>query len=119
AADAFGRDVTGGWGNADVGGAWALTGGAANFSVAQGVGAARVVGAGYKLQATLPVQSTSTDLRVDVELDVMPTGAGTDLDVIGRAVSANDGYRARLKMLSTGVVRASLLSTQGNAATTL
>jgi len=118
-ADGFGRTTANGWGAADIGGAWTVSGGNANFSVADGVGAVRVVGAGYRLTSSLPASSTSTDLRADVALDVMPSGAGTDLELAGRALGASDGYRARLKMLPTGVVRASLIATEGGATSTL
>lgn len=119
AADAFTRTVTGGWGAADVGGSWALAGGATGFSVGSGSGAMRVTGAGFRLTSSLPVQQTSADVRVDVAVDVMPSGAGTDLEVLGRSVTASDGYRARLKMLPTGVVRASVVSTSAGTSTTV
>lgn len=119
ADDAFDRSTTGGWGEAGTGGAWTVSGGAANFSVANGAGAVRVTGAGFRLSAFLPVSSTSTDLTGGFTLDAMPSGSGTDVEVVGRAVSASEGYRLRLKMLATGVVRASLISTEGSTTTTL
>ncbi|GCD20441.1 hypothetical protein CTKZ_20030 [Cellulomonas algicola] len=119
AADAFARTVAGGWGTADTGGAWTVAGGAANFSVASGVGAMRVTGAGFRLSSFLPVSSTSSDVRVDVALDAAPTGSGTDLEVAGRTVGTTDGYRARLKMLSTGVVRASLIGVSAGTTATV
>ncbi|GCE76118.1 PKD domain-containing protein [Cellulomonas biazotea] len=119
AADAFARTVANGWGSADTGGAWSVAGGAANFSVASGVGAMRVTGAGFRLSSFLPVSATSADVRADVALDVMPTGSGTDLEVVGRSVGTTDGYRARLKMLSTGVVRASIIGTAAGTTTTV
>ncbi|AEE47156.1 PKD domain-containing protein [Cellulomonas fimi] len=119
AADAFARTVSGGWGTADTGGAWSVAGGATNFSVASGVGAMRVTGAGFRLSGFLPVSSTSADVRVDVALDAMPTGGGTDLEVAGRTVGTTDGYRARLKMLSTGVVRASIVGISAGTTTTV
>ncbi|AEE47155.1 PKD domain-containing protein [Cellulomonas fimi] len=119
ALDPFARSVTGGWGAADTGGAWSVTGGAANFSVAAGTGAMRVTGAGYRLSSFLPVSSTSTDLTAKVALDVMPTGAGTDLELAGRTAGTTDGYRLRLKMLATGVVRASLVGISAGSTTTV
>ena len=58
-------------------------------------------------------------MRVDVALDVAPTGSGTDLEVVGRAVGTTDGYRGRLKMLSTGVVRASIIGVSAGTTTTV
>ena len=45
AADAFGRSLATGWGSADTGGAWTLSGSASLFAVAGGVGTISV-GAG-------------------------------------------------------------------------
>ncbi|GCE76119.1 PKD domain-containing protein [Cellulomonas biazotea] len=119
ALDPFARTATGGWGSADTGGAWTVAGGAANFSVGSGAGVMRVTGAGFRLSSFLPVSSTSTDLTAKVALDVMPTGAGTDLELAGRTVGTTDGYRLRLKMLSTGVVRASLVGISAGTTTTV
>ncbi|WP_146848049.1 PKD domain-containing protein, partial [Cellulomonas terrae] len=55
AVDAFDRTTTGGWGSAETGGAWTVTGGAANFSVTPGAAAMRVTGAGFRLSSFLPV----------------------------------------------------------------
>ncbi|QHT54781.1 PKD domain-containing protein [Cellulomonas sp. H30R-01] len=119
ALDPFARSVTGGWGSADTGGAWTVQGGAANFSVASGTGAMRVTGAGFRLSSFLPVSSTSTDLTAKVALDVMPTGSGTDLELAGRTAGTTDGYRLRLKMLSTGVVRASIVGISAGTTVTV
>ncbi len=44
AADAFGRSLATGWGSADTGGAWTLSGSASLFAVAGGVGTISVGG---------------------------------------------------------------------------
>ena len=119
AVDTFNRTVTGGWASAETGGAWTVAGGAANFSVAPNVGTMRVTGAGFRLSSFLPVSSTSTDLTARVSMNVMPTGSGTDLELVGRSAGTTDGYRLRLKMLSTGVVRASLVGISAGVTTTV
>ena len=113
AADTFNRTTADGWGSAETGGAWTVAGGATNFSVAPNIGTMRVTGAGFRLSSFLPVSTTSTDLTTQVSMNVMPTGSGTDLELVGRSVGTTDGYRLRLKMLSTGVVRASLVGISG------
>lgn len=120
ALDTFGRTATGGWGSAEVGGAWTVGGGAANFSVGSGAGAMRANGAGWNLTSYLTgVARTDTDLWAKAQLDVMPTGGGTDLDYAARSVGTTQGYRLRTKVLATGVVRASLLSVASGTTTTL
>ncbi|WP_456789859.1 PKD domain-containing protein, partial [Cellulomonas sp. P5_C5] len=119
AVDTFNRTTANGWASAETGGAWSVSGGAANFSVAPNVGTMRVTGAGFRLSSFLPVSSTSTDFSTQVSMNVMPTGSGTDLELVGRSVGTTDGYRLRLKMLSTGVVRASIVGISGGVTTTV
>lgn len=124
AADAFDRTLAGGWGAADPGGTWTLTGGAANFSVAGGQGVMRVGGAGWRLTSALPtLGSTDTDVTATVSLDAAATGSGTDLELGGRTFGVTSGltsgYWLRAKLLATGVVRASVVAIDGTSVTTL
>jgi PKD repeat protein len=121
AADAFGRTVSNGWGNADQGGAWTASGTAANFSVTGGVGRMVLPTAGTTRSAslgTLPGQ-TAVDARVSGSLDKAATGGGTDLSLLGRRISATTDYRAQAKVLSNGTVALSLRRVDSGAATTL
>ncbi|WP_315914149.1 PKD domain-containing protein [Arthrobacter sp. lap29] len=89
AKDAFGRTVSNGWGSADTGGAWSLTGSAAMFQVSGGVGK-MPLGAGSTRFATLgSVSSTDTDSAVTVALNSVPTGGGNYASVAGRRVDAS------------------------------
>ncbi|WP_051639737.1 PKD domain-containing protein [Cellulomonas sp. URHE0023] len=107
ASDAFNRSVTGGWGSADVGGAWTLTG-ASRFSVSGGAGRVQAA-SGSTLTATLAgVSSSATDLTATVSYAAQPDTA-TYLSFVGRLVGAAD-YTARLKVLPTGVTQLNLLT---------
>lgn len=103
AKDDFGRTVTGGWGTAEVGGNWSLTSGASRFSVGGGTGKV-LLAAGQGYTASLPsVSSTATDMAVAASLDLPATGGGQYVSVIGRQVSAGNDYRAKFRILTTGV----------------
>jgi len=103
AKDDFGRTVTGGWGSADTGGAWSLTSGASKFSVSGGTGKVTLA-AGQGYTASLPsVSSADTDLTVSVGIDQAATGGGQYVSAIGRLVSTGNDYRAKVRVLSTGV----------------
>ncbi|WP_241961113.1 PKD domain-containing protein [Salinibacterium hongtaonis] len=103
AQDAFGRTVPSGWGSADLGGAWAVTGTASRYSVSGGVGL-MTAPAGQTLKATLgAVSSSDTDLSVQFSTDKVLTGGGEYLSAIGRQVGTFD-YRARVRLLATGDV---------------
>ena len=120
ALDTFSRTVSSGWGLAEVGGPWTLTGAASNFAVGAGIGTIVVPNPGWTSGARLTeVSQTETELRATVGLDKMPTGGGTDVALVGRALDQNQGYRLRLKLLATGVVRAQLLSVSGGTTATL
>lgn len=73
--DTFGRSVTGGWGSAEVGGAYATSGNAANFSVAAGVGRMILPAAGANRGAFLSgVSTTDADVRFRVSTDKPAVG---------------------------------------------
>ncbi|GAA2726849.1 LamG-like jellyroll fold domain-containing protein [Cellulomonas aerilata] len=104
ARDAFDRTVTGGWGTAAVGGAWATSGAASSFSVDGGVGRQVLPAPGRDVTSVLAGSSTDTEVQVVVGLGTPPTGGGTYVSVIGRKVGTAGDYRARLRLYPTGVV---------------
>jgi len=89
AQDAFARTVASGWGSADVGGAWTITGNAANLSVGSGVGRMSIPAGSTRTARLNGVSSNDTDLRVTVSLDSLPTVKGSYVDVIGRQVGTS------------------------------
>jgi hypothetical protein len=114
--DNFGRTVSNGLGTADVGGAWSINGSAANFSVSGGAGAIASPSAGQTQSAWLGATTRSdTDMRFNLSLDKVPTGSGAYLDVVGRRVSTNNEYRARMVMASTGRITVQLTALKGTA----
>ncbi|MGY1746890.1 PKD domain-containing protein [Blastococcus sp. SYSU D00695] len=117
AADAFGRQVTSGWGTADTGGTWTV-GGAATASVADGTGT-MVSAPGRSTSALLgAVSAADTTAQVDVVLPATTTGGGTYLSLATRRVGTSD-YRVKLWFRSTGDLQVSLVRMVGNAETTL
>ena len=114
AADAFARTIAAGWGTADRGGAWSLTGVGSKYSVTAGV-ASMTAKAGETDAAVLPaVSSTDTDLRVTLTADKLATGNGSYVGLIGRRVGTNTEYQARLRVRADGTVAVSLLALNGS-----
>ena len=108
ARDAFGRSVTGGWGTADRGGAWTLSGTLSRYSVAAGAGSVSL-GAGSSAKPMLnAVSITDTDFSTVFTTDKAPTGGGQYVSLVGRAVTGGSEYRAKLLLASTGAVTAYL-----------
>jgi PKD repeat protein len=109
AQDEFQRTTTGGWGTADLGGAWTVSGGAANFSTAAGVGS-QSGNLGATLTASLAsVKSTSSDVSTTVTTDKVPVGGGVYISAIGRLVGSSD-YEGRLWISPSGTVQLQLLN---------
>jgi PKD repeat protein len=119
ARDAFERSVTGGWGTADRGGAWTLTGALSRYSVVAGA-ASVSLGAGSGAQPTLrSVSTTDVDLSAVLTTDKAPTGGGQYVSLVGRAVSGGSEYRAKLHLASTGAAAAHLTRVDAGAETSL
>ena len=109
ANDAFAREVTGGWGSADLGGAWTRTGSATNFSVADGRGRIRMGAAGSGPAMSLSgAPSTDTDMRVKLGADKAATGGGIYLTAVPRQLADGSGYFADVRLLSTGAATLTL-----------
>jgi len=112
--DTFARTATNGWGAAETGGAWTTVGTAANFAVNGGSGAITLPSAGQTRSVYLGATTrTDTDLRMTLSLDKRPNGNGAYLDVVGRRVSTNNEYRARMVMASTGRITVQLTALRG------
>jgi len=117
--DTFGRATAGGWGSADIGGAWTVAGGNANFSVGSGVGQIKLAAPGAGPSATIGAPSTAdVDIAVDSSIDKAPTGGGVYLQMGARKVG-NSEYRTTVKLLSTGAVQLQLVKVVNGTSTTL
>ncbi len=104
AADTFERAVTNGLGTADLGGAWTLSGSAANFSVSGGQGRLRMNTAASGVSSFLGGTATDTEVRATIGADKVGTGGGIYLSVVGRRVGTAD-YRGRVRLLNNGGVQ--------------
>ncbi|WP_142457744.1 PKD domain-containing protein [Geodermatophilus aquaeductus] len=118
AADAFERQVTGGWGTADTGGPWAVAGPVANASVTGGAGQLSVP-AGQTSSAAL-AQFSRQDVAVQVALTLpqAPTGGGAYVSVAGRSVGLTD-YRVKLRFRADGQVEVMLVRSVNDVDTIL
>ncbi len=121
ASDLFARTVASGWGSADQGGAWAVsgTGGAANFSVAAGTAKLRLPSASATDAATLSgVSQTDADVKVAFTSDLPATGGGVYFNTTVRRVGTSF-YSAKVLVGSTGKVTLSLARTVSGTETVL
>ena len=103
ATDGFQRTVTNGFGTADVGGAWTLSGTASLFSVSAGSAQIKLAAAASGPSAFLnSVSAGDATGLVDVSFDTAPTGGG-EYAYFALRHSGTSDYRAEVKVASTGV----------------
>ncbi|WP_448621152.1 PKD domain-containing protein [Geodermatophilus sp. URMC 65] len=117
ASDAFGRDVTGGWGTADLGGAWTVTGTSANATVTGGSGRLSAAVGGTSA-ATLPVSVLDVAVQADVLLERAPTGGGSYVS-LGSRIVGTTRYTTQLRFSASGSVTVSLTSVVNGTETVL
>jgi phosphoesterase family protein/PKD domain-containing protein len=95
-SDSFARTVRGGWGSADVGGAWSTVGTAANVSVTSGAGLLALAKAGQQLEEFVGPARTDADVGVVWSADRVPVAGPVYVTVMGRRVAAGNGYSAKV-----------------------
>ncbi|MEP7377972.1 MAG: PKD domain-containing protein [Chloroflexota bacterium] len=117
AADAFGRTVNGGWGTADTGGSYTLTGNTANFSVAGGMGSIVLPNAGAGRAAILGgVSQLDLDITFRVQVDKVAAGGSYYVYAVSRQ-NGNNEYRPRLILNANGTVSVSASMLVSNSET--
>jgi PKD repeat protein len=117
-ADLFERSTTNGLGTADIGGNWALTGTASNFSVANGTGRITLPTAGAMRFATLTgTTARDTDTTVQLALDKAPTGGGTFVGISSRKVGTTE-YILRVRV-RPGLTNLEMVRIVNGTATTI
>jgi PKD repeat protein len=109
-SDAFSRTVAAGFGSADVGGTWAVSGSSSNASVSGGAGKLVMRTAGSGQTATIPgtVATSRSDTTVTLSVDKAATGSGIYLSVLPRRVPGQGEYRAKLRLQTPSAVRVTL-----------
>ncbi|MGI5443830.1 hypothetical protein ACQEV4_42760 [Streptomyces shenzhenensis] len=119
--DPFTRTVTGGWGTALIGGAWATSGGAAtDFAVTGSAGTHTLASRNVSRYSLLPaVSGPDVDLVVDVATSALAAGASQYLGPLARALDVNNLYQARVNFTAGQAVQITLQKRVGGTQTDL
>jgi hypothetical protein len=105
ASDTFSRTVVDGWGSADVGGSYTLTGTTANFDVNGSAGTIVVPAAGNVRFARLQnVSVQDLDFTFRVKTDKLATGDNQSIFFIARSVSSNTEYWCQIRIATNNTV---------------
>jgi hypothetical protein len=94
-SDSFGRTARNGWGSAEVGGAWSTVGTAANVSVTSAGGLMALAKAGQQVEEFVGPARSDADVAVVWSADRVPVAGPLYVTVMGRRVSAGNGYSAK------------------------
>lgn len=108
ARDDFAREVSNGWGDADVGGDWTLVGSVVEFEVTDQAGRISPQEPGDTSRARLDVLSDRTDLSVSLSLDELGAGGPVYFEIAGRVLLDNRSYSFNPKIRDSGEVHADL-----------
>ena len=118
AQDAFGRTVSNGFGPADVGGPWSVSGTASNFAVSGGLGRITMPSPGKTRSVSLTQVSARRCRRPGRHVPGgPPVGGGGYYSVIVREIG-DDGYGVRLR-IQPGSTLVQLIRVINDAVTTL
>ncbi len=109
AADAFGRTASNGLGSAETGGAWTVSGTAANYSVTNGAARLSTAQGSSRTAFLNAVSSSDTDVQATASF-TRPTSGSAYVGLIGRRVGSVD-YRTRAVIGSTGTVQLQVQNT--------
>ena len=97
ASDQFNRNVVGGWGSADVGGAYVLKGNSSDFATRNSSGVI-VVRPGNTRAATIgSVRAVDSQLSFTVAFDTAPVTSSLYVYGVLRQVSVGNEYRAKVR----------------------
>ncbi|MGO1315664.1 MAG: PKD domain-containing protein [Cellulomonadaceae bacterium] len=119
AQDAFERAVTGGWGEAEVGGAWTRNSNAVNYLVDGGRGQLPMQpGNGPRAQLAGAV-AVDVDLQTAVAFDKRSSVGAVMSYVMLRTSGWNEEYRAKVIVAAGGAVDVELVTLVGNTETAL
>jgi PKD repeat protein len=119
ATDTFTRTTASGFGTADLGGAWTVTGGASNFSVNGTTGRVNIATAGAGPTALLSsLAQANINAVIDTSFSSAATGGGTYVTLMARHTSTGD-YRLKEHLVAGGAVQLLLTKVVGTTETTL
>ena len=105
ASDQFSRTVSNGWGTADIGGSYTLTGIASNFAVNGSAGTMTVPSAGGVLVAKLPnVAALDLNFVFRVKTDKPAVGSNESIFFLARSVSSTTEYRGQIRISTSNTV---------------
>ncbi|MGW1532341.1 hypothetical protein [Streptomyces aureus] len=95
--DLFGRTVSNGWGTADTGQVWSVSGGtSADYAVGSGVGTHTLPTVNASRRSFTDAAFTDFDIYVDVAVSATATGASIHGGPTGRYIDSDNLYMARL-----------------------
>ncbi len=119
ASDNFSRTVNNNWGTAPTGGAWTLTGTAADFDVTGSTGTLNLPAGNSRLAALASVSAQNLDLGFRFAANKVPSGGSLYAYAAARRVSATTSYRVKVRIAPNGQVFVQATSVVANTETAI
>lgn len=120
ARDAFARSVANGWGPADAGGTWSVTGTAGRYAVSGGSARQSLSVVGTTAEAVLAgVSAVASETRVTVSWSRSASAGKLYTSVVGRSVSSSSDYRLAVTVAGDGRPTLTLVRRVGGVETRL
>lgn len=114
--DTFSRSVTDGWGSAELGGPYTLTGSSANFDVTGDSATINLTKANVTRTATLAnISARDVDITVRLTTSKLAVGGGQMVYLVARRVSGTADYLGRIRFLANGSMGLQLIRESGGA----
>lgn len=108
AEDDFYRSESNGWGTAEEGGSWAVSGGSSEFSVEDGVGTVELGPSQSRDVELTEVDAESTETVVTFSSSEAMVGGASSVSVYARTVG-DDSYSGRVRFAPDGTMRLYLI----------
>ena len=116
------RTVANGWGNAEVGGAYTLTGNASQYAVSAGQASISPDATSSDRLMTISLGAIDFDItgQLGVSTDIAVTSGGRQTGIVGRVTDASNRYLASLNSSTAlGTTQLSITKRVGGSATTI
>ena len=118
-ADTWSRTLADTWGSAETGGAYTLSGTAADFDVANGSATISTPAAGNRGAIVQNVPALNTDMNVRIATVQTPIGGSIYLYTVARRVNSGSEYQGRLRFDPSGKVYLQAVANANNVLTSL
>lgn len=117
--DTFNRTASSGWGTADTGQAWSVSGTASEYAVSGGVATVTLATVNTTRRTFVDTTYTDFDYYLDIAASALATGDSLCGGPTGRYIDSSNMYMARVEFTTSNTVRVTIRKLVGGTETQL